>query len=138
MEVATRFRVTAFPPQIDIAARQLADPRSWGILTGEVAMSSRDDLTPWIVDALRAAGGSASATDVRKYIWAHHESDLGHAGGLFYTWQYDVRWAATKLRKAQRLRANRSGAARIDGIATCDLLDVVEAFLRKSLRNVSI
>lgn len=72
-------------------------------------MASRDDLMPWVLDALRAAGGSAAVTEVCKHIWTHHESDLRRAGDLFYTWQYDVRWAATKLRKAHKLRANEPG-----------------------------
>lgn len=48
-------------------------------------MASRDDLMPWVLDALRAAGGSAAVTEVCKHIWTHHESDLRRAGDLFYT-----------------------------------------------------
>ena len=36
-------------------------------------------------------------------IWKHHENDLQTAGSLFYTWQYDMRWAAQKLQKEGKL-----------------------------------
>ena len=62
-------------------------------------MFTRDDLQEWVVTALRANGGSGRVVQVCKYIWEHHEGDLREAGDLFYTWQYDVRWAAEKLRK---------------------------------------
>ena len=61
-------------------------------------MLVRDDLKPWIVDALRACGGRASVLEVCKHVWQHHEADLREGGDLFFTWQYDIRWAATKLR----------------------------------------
>ncbi|WP_217636911.1 hypothetical protein [Dendrosporobacter quercicolus] len=38
--------------------------------------------------------------DVCKYVWEHYEKELKASGNLFYTWQYDIRWAATRLRKA--------------------------------------
>ena len=61
-------------------------------------MLVRNDLKPWIIEALKASGGRASVVEVCKYVWHHHESDLQHGGDLFYSWQYDIRWAATKLR----------------------------------------
>jgi len=71
----------------------------------------RDDLMPWIIDALKATGATARDVDVCKYLWAHHELELRRGGDLFYTWQYDVRWAATKLRKNHKLRANKPSEA---------------------------
>jgi len=62
-------------------------------------MASKDDLKKWVVDALLANGRRASLTDVAKHIWAVHEQDLRASGDLFYTWQYDMRWAANSLRK---------------------------------------
>jgi len=47
----------------------------------------------------------ASLLDVCKYIWMHHEQDLRSSERLMYTWQYDVRWAATQLRKNGKMRA---------------------------------
>ena len=61
--------------------------------------ATRHDLQEWLVDALRAYGGSATIVQVCEHVWGHHEHDLREAGDLFYTWQYDIRWAATKLRK---------------------------------------
>ena len=50
--------------------------------------------------------------DVSKSIWEAHKSELVASGDLFYTWQYDVRWAAQKLRDSGvlvRLDGDRSG-----------------------------
>lgn len=32
-------------------------------------------------------------------FWDHYEEELRRSGDLLYTWQYDIRWAATELRK---------------------------------------
>lgn len=58
----------------------------------------------WIQEALRDHGGRASLTDVCWHVWKHHEEDLRSSGDLLVTWQYDIRWAATQLRQAGRLR----------------------------------
>jgi len=59
---------------------------------------AKADLTGWVIDALKSNGGEASILYVARHIWEHHEKDLaGH--DLFYSWQYDMRWAATELRK---------------------------------------
>jgi hypothetical protein len=69
----------------------------------EIKMLVRADLKPWIVDALQAHDGRASVLEVCKYVWDHHQDDLRRGGDLFYTWQYDIRWAATKLRQEKIL-----------------------------------
>lgn len=56
--------------------------------------------------AWRPLGGTASLLDVSKEVRRRHEDDLRASGDLFYTWQYDLRWAATKLRKQGRLAEN--------------------------------
>lgn len=61
-------------------------------------MNKREDLKDLVIDALNAKGGSATIIEVCKYIWKNHENDLKTSGDLFYTWQYDVRWAAQALR----------------------------------------
>jgi hypothetical protein len=61
-----------------------------------VAADSR--LATWVEDALRHQGGSASIVDVAKRIWLNHEQELRASGDLFFTWQYDMRWAAKELR----------------------------------------
>ena len=71
-------------------------------------MSEREILKDWIIDALNAEGGSARVVDVCKQIWKRHEDDLRAAGDLFYTWQYEVRWAAQMLRDEGRLEGTPS------------------------------
>ncbi|RLP28342.1 hypothetical protein [Mesorhizobium sp. YM1C-6-2] len=61
-------------------------------------MATKGDLVDWVVEALKAAGGAGTLLYVAKYIWEHHEKEL-RSTDLFYTWQYDMRWAATELRK---------------------------------------
>ena len=63
-------------------------------------MSNKTDLQTWIIEALQRNGGTAQLLDVAKDIWGHHEADLRERGDLFYTWQYDMRWAAQRLRNA--------------------------------------
>lgn len=67
-------------------------------------MSEREYLKTWVIDALRAHGGSATLIEVCRYIWEHHEEELKSSGDLFYTWQYDVRWAAQSLRNNGALK----------------------------------
>jgi hypothetical protein len=59
---------------------------------------TKDDLPALVAEALRATGGGASITSVSRFVWDHYESDLRLSGDLFYTWQYDLRWAAHRLR----------------------------------------
>jgi hypothetical protein len=68
-------------------------------------MSTRSDLLDWVVEALVALGGSGSVIEVSRQVWATHSDDLGSSGDLFFTWQYDLRWAAKRLRDAGRLQA---------------------------------
>lgn len=72
-------------------------------------MAVRDVLQVWLVEALRSLGGSASVLDVSKEVWRRHQPDIENTGDLVYTWQYDLRWAAHKLRKEGRLAANERG-----------------------------
>lgn len=61
-------------------------------------VASKSDLTDWVVEALRANKGEGSILYVAQYIWEHHQKEL-EGTPLFYSWQYDMRWAATELRK---------------------------------------
>ena len=67
-------------------------------------MATREDLVDWVYIAIQEAGGAAPPAAVAKHIWLHHEDELRHSGDLFFTWQYDMRWATHKLRKAKKLR----------------------------------
>jgi hypothetical protein len=62
-------------------------------------------LREWVVEALSANGGRATLIEVCRHIWRYHEDDLWESGDLFYSWQYDVRWAATDLRQQGVMRA---------------------------------
>lgn len=66
-------------------------------------MADKADLKIWVLDAVEANGGSCQLLDVAKHIWANHEAELRMSGDLFYKWQYDMRWAATELRKERKL-----------------------------------
>lgn len=66
-------------------------------------MSRREDLKNWVYEAVLANGGEASVLQVAKHIWDSHGQQLTGSGDLFYTWQYDMRWAAQTLRRERRL-----------------------------------
>ena len=68
-------------------------------------MLSRTDLRSVVAEALKKLGGQAKVVEVAKYIWEHYETDLRSSGDLFYTWQYDMRWAATQLREQGIIKA---------------------------------
>lgn len=72
-------------------------------------MSEKGVIRDWLVEALTRKGGKASLVDVCRYIWEKHESDLRGMGDNFYTWQYDVRWAATSLRKMGKMLPSIKG-----------------------------
>ncbi|MCS6177150.1 hypothetical protein [Shewanella baltica] len=68
-------------------------------------MATKEDLPDWFLTALIANGGSSRLIDVAKYIWLHHEVELRGSGDLFFKWQYDMRWAATQLRRTGKIKA---------------------------------
>ena len=72
-------------------------------------MMSKKDLPSKVIEALRKKGGSATIVDVCKYIWDNYENELRASGDLFYTWQYDVRWAGQTLRDNNQSIIRRRG-----------------------------
>jgi hypothetical protein len=70
-----------------------------------VTMASREDLEGWLVSALKASGGHARIPEVCKKVWDAHEQELRQSGDLFYTWQYDIRWAANRLRRKKVMKS---------------------------------
>ena len=68
-------------------------------------MATKHVLVDWLHEALGASGGRGRIADLCKIVWNRHENDLRASGELFYTWQYDIRWAAYQLRKAGKLKA---------------------------------
>ena len=71
-------------------------------------MATKYDLVDWLVDALFACGGSGRIPELCKHVWNTHEHDLRRSGDLFYTWQYDIRWAAQELRDRGKIKPNGS------------------------------
>ncbi|QPK62461.1 hypothetical protein IVG45_16620 [Methylomonas sp. LL1] len=69
-------------------------------------MATKHDLADWVHDALKDSGGSARLVDVAKKIWNNHEIELKASGDLFFTWQYDMRWAANLLRRSGIMKAS--------------------------------
>jgi hypothetical protein len=59
----------------------------------------RNLMVSWIVEVLKSSGGSASVVGVARGVWEAHENDLSALGDAFFTWQYDLRWAADRLRR---------------------------------------
>jgi len=62
-------------------------------------MATKADLRDWVFEAVSESGGKSTIANVAKAIWTKHEGELRRSGDLFYTWQYDMRWAAQELRR---------------------------------------
>lgn len=58
---------------------------------------TRTNLKDAVLAAVRASGGRAHLSQIAKHIWDNNKQSL-EGSPLLYTWQYDMRWAATKLR----------------------------------------
>jgi hypothetical protein len=71
-------------------------------------MATKQDLVDWLYHALVALGGRGRIPELCKYVWENHESDLRASGDLFYTWQYDIRWAAYQLRQRKKMKSDEA------------------------------
>jgi hypothetical protein len=69
----------------------------------------KSELKPAILAALRHLGGNGSVTEIARFIWENHEAELRSSGDLFYTWQYDMRWAGQFLQKEGKLSKKGDG-----------------------------
>ena len=69
---------------------------------------TRDELKPWIIEALHSLGGKGSVLDVAQAIRQSHERDLRDSGDMFFKWQYEFRHAGTIL-VAERKIVKSSG-----------------------------
>jgi hypothetical protein len=67
-------------------------------------MAFLENLKDWVVEAVAKLDGEGSIVDIAKQIWLDHENDLKASGDHFYTWQYEMRWAAQKLREKGKLK----------------------------------
>jgi hypothetical protein len=68
-------------------------------------MVTRTDMVDWVVQALKSNKGSGTILYVAKHIWDSHRKELESSGDFFFTWQYDMRWAATTLRRRGKMVA---------------------------------
>lgn len=64
---------------------------------------TRYDLPDLLYKVIKSLGGGAPTINIFRRFWHTYESDLKKSGDLFYTWNYDIRWAATELRKQGRM-----------------------------------
>lgn len=71
---------------------------------------SRNDFVGLLPKILVGLGRRATVVQVCKYIWEHYEEEIRNSGDFFYTWQYDVRWAADTLRKRGVIKLGRNRA----------------------------
>ncbi len=65
----------------------------------------KTDLPQYLYSTMIVIGGKGSIIDICKSFWKEHRQELEQSGNLFYTWQYDIRWAATELRNQKKLKA---------------------------------
>tara|TARA_B100000941_G_C27957805_1_gene280008 strand:- start:113 stop:367 length:255 start_codon:yes stop_codon:yes gene_type:complete len=68
---------------------------------------SREIYLVWVKEALDALKGKAKLVDVTKKIWQLHKNEIENMGDLFYTWQYDIGWAAVQLRKNRIMKSTK-------------------------------
>ena len=48
--------------------------------------------------------GHGSIISICKRFWSNYENELKNSDDLFYTWPYNIRWAATAFRKTGRMQ----------------------------------
>lgn len=63
---------------------------------------TRDIIKNWTEEALKSLGGMSHYKLVAKELWKLYGSRLSE-DARFYTWQYDMRWAAQELRDEGKL-----------------------------------
>jgi hypothetical protein len=81
-------------------------------------VATKYDLETWLLEAIRDLGGRATIPRICERIWRDHEDELRRSGDLFYTWQYDIRWAAQRLRDQRVLLPNSETERGIWQLAT--------------------
>ncbi len=67
----------------------------------------RYELPDILYTSLKVMGGRATIIETCKYICGQYENELKKSGDLFYSWQYDIRRAATELRKTGRMKSGK-------------------------------
>lgn len=64
----------------------------------------KTDLPDLLYLTIQKLGGSANMMTIFKEFWKNYGNQLSPKDDLFYTWNYDIRWAATELRKTKRMK----------------------------------
>ncbi|MBT9448783.1 hypothetical protein ICN84_01690 [Akkermansia glycaniphila] len=65
---------------------------------------TRKDLPNILYQLLQKLGGKASMMTIFREFWKVYGNQLSPTDDMFYTWNYDIRWAATQLRQQKRMR----------------------------------
>jgi hypothetical protein len=81
-------------------------------------VATKHDLVDWLEEALAAHSGRGTIVELCREIWQRHEPELRMSGDLFFTWQYEVRWAAYKLRESGRMRPDHESPTGIWELAS--------------------
>lgn len=69
----------------------------------------RDDFKLLILAALKEYKGQAKIHQVCEHVWTHNSSQIMESKQVLYTWQYDIRWAANKLRRENKIVSEPRG-----------------------------
>lgn len=70
-------------------------------------MIRRNDLPNLLKKVLLNLGGRADMMSIFKEFYRLYGNQLSPDEELFYTWNYDIRWAATRLRKRDEMEPAR-------------------------------
>ncbi len=65
---------------------------------------TRKDLPDVLYNIIKDLGGSGSMIQIFKKFWIENNHKFTENDDIFYTWNYDIRWAATSLRKQGRMK----------------------------------
>lgn len=65
---------------------------------------TKEMLPDLLYSVIKDMGGRGTIIDICKRFWSEYENELKKSGDMFYTWQYDIKWAATTLRKTGRMK----------------------------------
>ena len=63
-----------------------------------------------VCDALESRGGEGTIVEVATFIWENYKDELEASGEIFYTWQYDMRWARHRLSEKGKLITKSRGS----------------------------
>ena len=66
-------------------------------------MFDKKDLQNAVYQALIDLGGRATIIQVAEHIWNNNKEEI-YGSKLEFTWQYDMRWQATNLRRKRLIK----------------------------------